>query len=593
MNNFWLNPAWIYLIGALGILVTRRARTVYLTVIPVIAFFCLVTTSLGNYDNYAFLGQTIIFGRLDALSRVFGIIFIIMSAIGIIYGLHEKEKNGLWIAALSYVGGALGVVFAGDYITVFIFSEVMAFSSVFLIWLEKSDPALKAGFRYILVHVFGGVCLLGGAVIHYVETNSIAFEPQTLSGIGSKLILIGFLINAAVPPLSAWLSDAYPEATVVGAVFLSAFTTKTAVYTLLRGFPGTEILIWMGAIMAIYGVVYAVLENNIRRLLAYHIISQVGYMVAGVGIGTHLAVNGASAHAFSHILYKGLLFMGAGAVIHVTGKRKLTELGGLYKYMPRTFYLYMIGAFAISAFPLFSGFVSKSMVIASADESHLSAIWLMLTLASAGTFLHTGLKLPYYTFFWKEKVWEKEYRNYESTGEVPRNMLVAMLIAAVFCIGIGVFPDALYSLLPYETDFKPYTASHIVGSLQLLLFTLFASILLIKWLDPEKKISVDTDWFYRKPFYFIGDTAAQAITYLDSVWSEAYTFMLAFIKILANWLWEIDIHIIDGFVNGIAKTLQRLGSVLRRVQTGQLQHYAMAMAVGVFLILSFYLFTNP
>lgn len=591
MNNLWINPAWLYFLGALGLSLNwapkeSNGKTFYLLGIPILAFFYLIATSLfGDYDKFSFLGQTLIWGHVDLLSRLFGIIFIIMSAIGIIYGLHEKDRNKLWVAILVYVGGALGVVFSGDYISVFIFSEIMAFSSVFLIWLEKSDKALKAGFRYIMMHIFGGVCLLGGIVIHYVETHSIMFIANDHLSLGSSLILIGFLVNAAVPPLSAWLADAYPEATIIGSVFLSAFTTKTAVYCLIRTFPGTELLIWLGAIMAIYGVVYAVLENDIRRLLAYHIISQVGYMVAAVGIGTFLALNGASAHAFSHILYKGLLFMGAGAVIHVTGKRKLTELGGLYRYMPITLSLYMIGAFSISAFPLFSGFVSKSMVLAAAEENHLVAIWLMLTLASAGTFLHTGLKLPYYTFF-------GNMENKVVGKEPPKNMLLAMGIAAILCVAIGIFPGALYSILPYFTNFHPYTFSHIIGSFQLLLFTLAAAILLINWLDPHETTSVDTDWVYRKGLYFIGNKVAQAITYFDSVWSNAYQLLLTLIKWIAKWFWRFDMKIIDGMVNGVGNMVKRLGEVLRKAQTGQMQHYALVMVVGMVLMMTFYLITR-
>ena len=257
------------------------------------------------------------------------------------------------------------------------------------------------------------------------------------------LILAAFLLNAAVPPLGAWLPDAYPEATVMGAVFLTAFTTKSAVYALVRGFAGTELLVWWGAAMAVYGVVYAVLENDARRLLAYHIISQVGYMVCGVGLGTELALNGTTAHAFSHILYKALLFMGAGAVLEVTGRRNLSEMGGLYKTMPVTLSLYMIGAFAISAVPLFSGFVSKSMVVSAAGESHRAEIFLTLTLASAGTFLHTGLKLPYYMFFGRDRG--------IAAHEPPSNMLVAMGLAAAACIIIGVSIPAVRAL-PYHVN---------------------------------------------------------------------------------------------------------------------------------------------
>ena len=505
-----------------------------------------------------------------------------MAFVGVVYGLHEKRKVTS-VAAFMYVGGALGVVFAGDLVTVFIFSEVMAFSSVFLIWSQGGAGAISAGFRYILVHIFGGVCLLGGVVIRLVSTGSAVFEPMALGEPGSVLILVGFLVNAAVPPLHAWLSDAYPEATVTGAVFLSAFTTKTAVYTLIRGFPGTEVLVWLGAGMAIYGVVYAVLENDMRRLLAYHIISQVGYMVCGVGMGTALALNGSSAHAFAHILYKGLLFMGAGAVIEMTGRRKLTELGGLYKTMPLTLMLYMIGAFSISAFPLFSGFVSKSMVVASAAESHRGAIWLMLTLASAGTFLHTGLKLPYYAFFWKDSGIR--------ASEPPKNMLWAMGLAALMCIGIGVVPGALYGLLPYPVEYAPYTVGHVVETLQILLFTGLGFMLFVKQLDPERTVSLDTDWFYRKGARGLLWLATHPIAAADALLGEAYhAVILRPSEKLSRWLWNrVDVRIIDGAVNGLALVIYAWAQRMRLMQSGQLQHYAAVMVLGVFMILSLYL----
>jgi len=485
-----LHPAMIFIIGAFLIPILKgRLRKIFLVLSPILAFITLLCMPHGTYLAYKFLGYELVFGRVDTLSLCFAYVFVIMSFLGILYALHLKD-SGQYMAAFLYIGGALGVVFAGDLLSLFIFWEIMAFSSVFLICYQKDKRSLDAGFRYILVHAFGSSCLLAGIVLHIGDTYSLTFELLGLNSLGSLLILIGFLLNAAVPPLHAWLSDAYPKATIVGAVFLSAFTTKTAVYALLRAFSGTDILIWLGAIMALYGVVFAVLENDIRGILAYHIISQVGYMVCGVGIGTEMAINGATAHAFSHILYKGLLFMGTGAVIHMTGKRKLTELGGIYKYMPLTFTLYMIGAFSISAFPLFSGFVSKSMVIEAAALDHKPVIWLMLTLASVGTFLHTGLKLPYFTFFAKDRGIKVK--------EPPKNMLFAMGLAAFLCILIGVYPNLLYSILPYPVDFAPYTPMHIVGTMQLLLFTALGFFLLKKKLGGEPTITLDVDWFYRK-----------------------------------------------------------------------------------------------
>ncbi len=483
-------PGLIFIFGAILIPLLRgRVRQAYLLLVPIVAYVNLLNIPEGSGFILNFLGYELILGKVDKLSMVFGHVFVIMSFIGFIYSIHLKD-SGQHVAAFLYIGGSLGVTFAGDFITLFIFWEIMALSSTYLIWARRTRESDGAGFRYLLVHLLGGLCLLVGIIMNVSTTGSTAFNLMQLNNLAAYLILIGFILNAAVPPFSAWLSDAYPEATVTGAVFLSAFTTKTAVYVLIRAFPGTELLVWLGAVMAFYGVIFAVLANDIRRLLAYHIISQVGYMVAGVGIGTTMALNGAASHAFSHILYKGLLFMGAGAVLYMTGKSKLTELGGLYKTMPITLTLYMIGGFSISAFPLFSGFVSKSMVVTAAADQHLTMIWLLLSISSAGTFLHTGLKLPYFTWFAKDSGIRAK--------EPPINMLIAMAIASFLCIFIGVYPSALYSLLPYDVLYEPYTAEHVVWTLQVLLFTALGFFMLLKKVGGEPYITLDTDWFYRK-----------------------------------------------------------------------------------------------
>ncbi len=493
-------PAFIFIVGGLLIplLRERRLKALLRLLVPMVALLDLLYMPKGIYWTYHFLGYDLIFGRVDKLSMCFGYVFVIMAFLGMVYALHVRE-DGQHVAAFLYIGSTLGVTFAGDLFTLFVFWEIMAGASVFLIWYQRDKPALDAGFRYIMVHIFGGCSLLAGIIIHLANTGSTHFGFIEYGGLASQLILLGFIINAAVPPFHAWLSDSYPEATVTGSVFLTAFTTKSAVYVLLRAFPGVELLVWMGAIMAVYGVVYAVLENDIRRLLAYHIISQVGYMVCGVGLGTEMSMNGSTAHAFCHILYKALLFMGAAAVIEVTGRRKLTELQGrnLYKKMPICFSLYMVGGFSISAVPLFNGFVSKTMIVAASGEVHRPVIHLLLHLASIGTFLHTGLKLPYGTWFGKapkgEKVEEIEAK------EPPLNMLIAMGMTAFLCIFTGVYPKILYDILPYPVHFHPYEPFKVVAMMQLLLLTAAAFWLYVDKLGGEPTISVDTDWFYRKP----------------------------------------------------------------------------------------------
>jgi multicomponent Na+:H+ antiporter subunit D len=489
MTEF-VHPSLVLIAGSLLLAFLKgRALQAWQIALPALVLLLILGLEPGLYGRTALGALELVPGRVDKLSLVFAYVFGIILVVGNIYALHVEDRVQ-HAAAMVYAAGALGVVLAGDLVSLYVFWELMVISSVWLIWQRRSHASWRAGMRYVLVHAFGGMLLLVGLVAHYQATGSIAFDALETRNWSFYLILVAFLINAAVPPLHAWLTDAYPEATVTGAVFLSALTTKTAVYTLIRGFPGTEILVWLGVIMALYGVVYAVLANDIRRLLAYHIISQVGYMVAGVGMGTALALSGTSAHAFTHILYKALLLMGAGAVLHMTGRSKLTELGGLYRWMPVTFLLYMVGALSISAFPLFSGFVSKTMIVEAAAVDYRGWVFLLLTMASAGTFLHTGLKLPYFTFMGQDSGLRPR--------EAPRNMLVAMAIAALLCFLIGVFPQALYALLPHEVDYDAYTPGHLLKEMQLLLFTGLGFFLLLKHVGGEAKISLDTDWFYRR-----------------------------------------------------------------------------------------------
>ena len=488
LSNF--PPALILVAGALlMMLLPGRVRPTAYLVFSALPLLLLLNLEEGARFTLPFLNYTLVLCQVDKLSLAFGYVFVIAGLLGGVFSFHVKERVQQ-AASMLYVGSSLGVVFAGDLFTLLVFWELMAVSSVGLIWARRTPASRKAGFRYLLVHVFGGSVLMVGILLHLSQTGSILFEHFEGS-IASYLILFSFALNAAVPPLNAWLPDAYPEGTVTGSVFLSAFTTKVAVYALARGFAGYELLIWAGAIMAVYGVIFAFLANDGRRLLAYHIISQVGYMVCGIGIGTAMAINGAVAHAFAHILYKGLLFMGIGTVLYATGSSKQTELGGLFKSMRLALILFMVGAFSISGVPLFSGFVSKSMVIFAAEESHYIAVVLLLTLASIGTFLSIGLKLPYFTWFSKD-------RNLKPKP-VPLGMYIGMGLTAAICIAIGVYPALLYNVLPFEVHYQPYTTNHLLETMQILIFTGLAFWLVIRKLHTGATVSLDTDWFYRKP----------------------------------------------------------------------------------------------
>ena len=481
-------PALIFILGAMLIpFLKGKVKQLYMLMVPVVAFIDILYLREGTSWIYNFLGYDLIFCKVDRLSLVVGYIFIIIGFLAILYCLHVKQ-DGQHIAAFLYVGSSLGVVFAGDYFSLFAFWEIMAVASVFLIWFQKDKDSLNAGFRYILMHIFGGCCLLAGIIIYTVSKGSIDVAILESSP-AYWFILVGFGLNTAFIPIHTWLPDAYPEGTITGSVFLSVFTTKTGVYVLARCFSGVELVAYMGGIMAVYGVIFALLQNDARRLLAYHIVSQVGYMVAGVGVGTAQGVNGGIAHVFNHILYKALLFMCMGSVMYMTGKRKLTDMGGLAKFMPITCITFVIAALSISGAPGFNGFISKGMIIASAVEAHMPVLELMLILASVGTFL-SFVKLGYFAFFAKNPEIKSE--------ESPFNMQLAMGLTAFLCVFIGLYPKILFDILPYTVvHYHPFTPSHIFGVIQLFMLAGVAFILAKAMVVPHRATILDFDYFYR------------------------------------------------------------------------------------------------
>ena len=516
-NSF--HPAIILILGALLVPFFKgKAKSWYVILLPAAAFYLITQLETGASWQFHFFGFDLTFLRVDKLSKVFGYIFTMNAVAAFVYAFYMKDSTQ-HMAALFYIGSSLGVVFAGDLVSLYFFWEIMAVSSTFLILARKTQKSEAAAMRYVLVHIFGGLCLLAGIILYITETGSVTFDPMTERNLANYLILGGILLNAAVPPIHAWLPDAYPEATVTGGVILSAYTTKTAVYTLVRGFPGWEILIVVGCVMMIYGIIYALLENDMRRILAYSIINQVGFMVCGVGIGTMMSINGTVAHAFCHIIYKALLWMSAGSVLYMTGKSKCTDLGGLYKTMPWTLIFGAIGALSISSFPGTSGFTSKSLIIEGAVHQHLLWVWLILEVASAGVFLHAGIKFPYFVFFAKDKGLRP--------GETNKSMLTAMAFMAFMCIFLGVYPKPLYDLLPFAVHYNAYTFNHVLAQLQLLMLSALVFFLFLSLLKRTETISIDTDWLYRKGGWLFYHAIDRIFNGLNSISDRIFTVALA------------------------------------------------------------------
>ncbi len=382
-----LPPFIMYLFGlAVLPLLPKRIRYIWMIAVAVLGFASVSLLESGHSGwILPFLsGMNLSLLFADGLSLVVGYIFAAISIIVIIYARAE-ECITHQAATLLQMSAGMGIIFAGDFITLFLFWELLALSSLALIW-HGGKEAQGPGYRYALMHILGGVLLIGGIGIQYAETGSFQVG-LVASGLATIFFILGIGMNAAIVPLHAWLPDSYPKASITGSVILSIFTTKAAVYLLARTLPGTEALMALGAFMIFYGITFALLQDDMRALLSYHIVSQVGYMVAAIGIGTTLAINGGIAHLFNNILYKGLLFMVVGAIIYQTGQNRLSELGGLRRQMPVTFAACVIASLAIAGVPGLNGFISKELIVGGAAESGFHILEILFLIGSIGTFL--------------------------------------------------------------------------------------------------------------------------------------------------------------------------------------------------------------
>lgn len=498
MTNFFAIPGLsLIAAAALAPLLPHTLRQLWmLGAIGVSAWLCWgiapgvhLTTSLATTSV---VGLDLILVRAEAITKPFALVFHIAAALNVIYAMHETSRLTA-SAGLAYAGAAIAALFAGDFVTLFIYWELTAFTSVLLILVGGTARGLAAAMRYLLMQVSSGVVLLAGAALLWRSGIGVNVQSLDATSLAGVLILLAFGIKAAFPFLNGWLQDAYPEASITGTVILSAFTTKLAIYMLALCFRGLEWLIWIGAVMTVFPVFFAVIENDLRRVLAFSLNNQLGFMVVGIGVGTELAINGTVAHAFAHIIYKSLLFMSMGAVLLRTGTAKASELGGLWRQMPLTTVFCIIGAVSISSFPLFSGFVTKSLTIGSVASQGYFWVWMALIFASAGVLEHSGIKIPYFAFFGHDRKF--------AVKEAPLNMLIAMGFAAALCVIIGIAPQLLYALLPYEVTYKMWDAGHVLGELQLLVFAMLAFVfLMVRGLYPPEIDStvLNTDWFLRR-----------------------------------------------------------------------------------------------
>lgn len=558
-----LSPALILIIGgALMPLLPRNGRNIVLFGAPITALAQLCLMSTGDHVLWKIFGHQLVTVRIDNLSFVWALIFCIAACINSLYSQHLRQGAEMGrlqdASGLIYAGAGVGAVLAGDLMTLFIYWELTAIASVFLIWASRTESAIKTGIRYLIIQVGSGVLLLAGALLLYHTTGSLAFNHIGLDSTAGKLIFLAFGIKCAFPLLHNWLQDAYPQATPTGTVVLSAFTTKLAVYSLARGFAGEELLIIIGATMVIFPIYFAVIENDLRRVLSYSLNSQLGFMVVGVGIGTELAINGAAAHAFCSVLYKALLLMSMGAVLYRVGTVKASELGGLYKSMPLTSIFCIVGAMTISAVPLFAGFVSKSMILTAAAEEHMWLVWCVLLLGSASVMDHSVMKTTFFTFF----ATDQRHNFSHKIQEAPINMLWAMGITAFLCVAIGIYPAPLYALLPYPElalQYTPYTSDHVVGQFQLVFFSAMGFVVLYRsglYPPAMQGINLDTDWLYRT---LVPAAMTPALNYIFDLVERVESAIDHAIEHMGHWLGQ---QFSNGYLVRDANSASMVGLVL-------------------------------
>lgn len=528
-----LNPGFLLIVLGLVtcLMPVQRVRQAITIAAPLVGLALLTQAPQDMaLATATVLGKSLILYQVDGLNFIFGLGFLIAVLLHAIYALHSDDRlqDGL---ALICGGAAIAAAFAGDFLTLFIFFELTALAGAFLVLRGGTRAAYFAGMRYIAIQILAGVLLLDGVAYIYEKTGTLELKAfESLSDPGAIFVLLAVGIKSAFPLLHNWLQDSYPKASVVGGVVLAAFTTKLAVLITARLFPGFEVLIWTGAVMAVFPVVFALIENDLRKVLAYALNSQVGFMICAIGVGTPLALNGAAALAFVHIIFVALLFMALGAVLHRTGTVKASELGGLYKSMPLTTVFCLVGAASISAFPLFSGYVAWPLVMNAVAGGGHTAVWLMLAFATVGMLVHTGLRLPYAAFFGRDKGWRVE--------DAPFNMLLAMGLAAAVSVLVGL-PSFLglgygwlYGLLPYPDmagGYRPYGLDTLLTLAQLLVVATLAFMILKRFglLPADRPGTIlDTDWTYRRLGYGFA-------TWAGAVWAKSGPAMTKVAGVLA------------------------------------------------------------
>ncbi|KYH25888.1 F(420)H(2) dehydrogenase subunit L [Halalkalicoccus paucihalophilus] len=503
-------PAVPIVLAALVVAVVPRTAGYAVGALATIYLFAVsLLTPPGEYLSVLFLGFDAQLFVADDFSRLLGLGFGFLGTAAVAYAASSGLPRTTLAFVLSYIASVAGVIFAGDWLTLLFFWELMAVTSTVVVWAYGGD-AVRAGFRYAIAHGTGGVLLIWAVAWHYVETGSLALEGGIAPGAPALLAVLGIGVNCAFIGLHTWLPDTYKRPHIAASVFLSVFTTKSSAYVLYQAFPDGHLYIaYMGGLMAVYGATFALLQHDMRALLSYHIQAQLGYIVAGIGIGSAIGITGAMAHLFNNILFKALLFMAVGVIIYRTGEEDLYELGGLWREMPLTALGYLFGALSITAIPGFNGFISKGMILDAADPHYYGApeyealYWLLMA-GAVGTLL-SFVKLGYYAFLHGPATTD--------VRDAKPGQTAGMLSVGLVCLGVGVFWPAFVDILPFSSglDLHPYSPGHLTDSALLVAVSLIGFAIIRKPLSALGHVP-DVDRILNPLVFYTGRVSMLAIT---------------------------------------------------------------------------------
>lgn len=517
--QLWL-PIAVILLSVLEILVIpllggrnrglRRATVrgvIFATTLMMVSIFPDVSRGPVDYAIGNIFGNGIIF-RIDLLSLIFmifaGIIFLIVSIFTTVDIKDCGRERSFYLFFMITYTATIGTLMAGDLLSFFLFFEIMTFASFALMVHERGQRVIEAGSIYIYMGILGGLSILAGILILSSYTQSYEWvtlgekfgEMGGVKYAAATFFLIGFGIKAGMVPLHHWVPVIYPKAHISVNALSSGILMKVGAYGMLRLMVTVistsvtqdairsvnmmdtirilgAILIWMGILTMVVGVLAALQQENMKRMLAYHSVSQMGYVIMGIGVAAYLGYDGAMGfagsvyHMVNHGLFKGLLFMVAGVVFFRTKEKSMYNLGGLWRKMPFAAAVCLIAVFGITGMPLFNGFISKSLlhhaILEAYEYGHPSFRFAeyLFTFVSAGT-AASFIKL--YSLVFLGKTPEK----YENLRERLSFGSVAMVILAVLVVVIGLFPHFIMNafLIPAARSFSfsPYfIESYLVG----------------------------------------------------------------------------------------------------------------------------------